>query len=178
MKTDKKPPAETDLRFLAIPRESSSRLIDLIRTARAEMAPRNFAERHLVDELAVSKWRALRTLGMEKAVYTHHDADYEQEPLMPESADDQSPPSLELDEYIFHVAMAHSPDHHAVVLAALSRLEVRFHRQFCSALRLLMAMRRLNLFNPSQSSITPDTPETNPGVRKDPAPCNPSPSPA
>ena len=79
---------------------------------------------------------------------------------------------------IFHLAMAHATDRHAVVLAALSRLEARFHRQFCSALRLLLAMRRLNLFNPADSPLTSMNPETDLNTRKATTPCNPSPSPA
>jgi len=39
----------------------------LLETARKDFQPRDFAERHLVDEMAFNKWRLLRVYGMEKA---------------------------------------------------------------------------------------------------------------
>jgi len=173
MQTETKPPREPDLRFIAIRVERESRLLEIIHTARADMAPRNFAERHLVDEMAIAKWRGLRTVLMEKAVYDHQDALFQ-----PEQGKDADGKWVEPNEDIFHLAMAHATDRHAVVLAALSLLEARFHRQFCSALRLLLAMRRLNPFNPADAPLTSVNPETDPNTRKAPTPCNPSLSPA
>ena len=117
--------------------ELSNRLGDLIQTARADYNPRDFAERHLVDDLAISKWRALRVTLMEKAVFEHESVTFQ-----PRALKDQDGILFEPHEDMYHFAMAHAPERHATVLAALGRLETRYARQFATSLRLLIALRR------------------------------------
>ena len=117
--------------------ELANRLGDLIETARADFNPRDFAERHLVDDLAISKWRALRVSLMEKAVFEHESVTFN-----PRALTDESGVLFEPHEDMYHLAMAHAPDRHATVLAALGRLEIRYARQFATSLRLLIALRR------------------------------------
>jgi hypothetical protein len=117
--------------------ELSHRLGDLIASARADFNPRDFAERHLVDDLAISKWRALRVSLMEKAVFEHESVTFN-----PRALKDQDGILFEPHEDMYHFAMAHAPERHATVLAALGRLEIRYARQFATSLRLLIALRR------------------------------------
>ena len=62
MRKPTKLPRETDVASIALRVEQRERLFDLMKTARAEMAPRNFAERHLVDEMATARWRGCAPL--------------------------------------------------------------------------------------------------------------------
>lgn len=135
---------DPNLQAHAIGNELRERLRSLIETARADLRPRDFAERHLVDELAICKWRQLRVLAMQTAIYRHEEAEHtarhgtasgnpSEQPTAPDPAGD-----------MYFYAMCHAPDRHGVVLAALARLESRYHRQFCNALRLLTALRRQN----------------------------------
>ena len=117
--------------------ELANRLGDLIQTARADFNPRDFAERHLVDDLPLSKWRALRVSLMEKAVFEHESVTFQ-----PRALKDQDGVLFEPHEDMYHFAMAHAPERHATVLAALGRLEIRYARQFATSLRLLIALRR------------------------------------
>ena len=117
--------------------ELSHRLGDLIASARADFNPRDFAERHLVDDLAISKWRALRVSLMEKAVFERESVTFN-----PRALKDESGVLFEPHEDMYHLAMAHAPARHATVLAALGRLEIRYARQFATSLRLLIALRR------------------------------------
>ena len=133
----KSPPIrfETELKLFTIATEKLEFLADLVAAAREDFNPRNFAERHLVDELAISKWRICRVALMEKAVFERQSAT--SEPGTPEMPHQD----------IYHLAMAHAPNAHAVVLAALHRLDARYFRQFCTALRLLIALRRATTTN-------------------------------
>lgn len=130
-------PFEADLCGLVIGPEAPWRLGDLIETARLHLQPRNFAENYLVDEMAVSKWRGMRVQIMEKAVYDRQNSTYK--PRGRTGADGKP---LEPLEDMYHLAMAHSPEGHQIVMAALGRLEARYYRHFCSAFRLLLASRR------------------------------------
>ncbi len=172
-------PHETDLGYVAIKAEREVYLLEVVQQARTEMAPRNFAERHLVDEMAIAKWRAMRTVLMERAIYDCH------------AASPHSTPCADPDHFnqqVFHVANAHAADPHAVILAALSRLDDRFHSKFCSALRHFLALRRQNPFGktcPVEPSPTPadlredeteteSETETNSQDSKEEPTCNPS----
>src|SRR4051812_9147506 len=64
-------PFDVDLSNLSVGPERRNWLGSLLATARKDFQPRNFAERHLVDEMAFNKWRLLRVYTMEKAVYDH-----------------------------------------------------------------------------------------------------------
>jgi len=152
---------KTDLRFLTIGPELSSRLGDLLETVYADLEPRNFVERHLVDELALAKWRGLRAALMERAVYEHENATF-----APKGRKDADGKPLEPYEDMYHLAMAHAPERHGVVLAALGRLAIRYQRQFASALRLLMALRRGTPPPVSESPVI-HTPVTNTPTKKE-----------
>jgi hypothetical protein len=132
-------PFDVDLQVLAIGAERVNWLASLIETARADLRPRDFAERHFVDELAINKWRLLRVYGMEKAVYEHQLAT-----ARPNSAHNAQGRPVEANHDLYRMAKANAREHDGVILAALSRLEARFHRQFCAALKMLMSLRRLN----------------------------------
>jgi hypothetical protein len=129
---DTAPPApfDIDLSILAVGAERVPWLAALIETARSDMRPRDFQERHFVDEMAINKWRLLRIYGMEKAVYEHQLAGFR-----PQS-------SAEPNEDMYHLARAYASENDGIILAALSRLETRFHRQFIAACKMLMALRR------------------------------------
>ena len=64
-------PFDINLSILAVGAELVPWLAALIETARSDLRPRDFQERHFVDEMAINKWRLLRIYGMEKAVYEH-----------------------------------------------------------------------------------------------------------
>jgi hypothetical protein len=151
---------KTDLRFLTVGPELSSRLGDLLETAYADLEPRNFPERHLVDELAMAKWRGLRAALMEKAVYEHEHATF-----APKGRKDSDGKPLEPHEDMYHLAMAHAPERHGVVLAALGRLAIRYQRQFANALRLLITLRRGT--PPPVPEPLPETPFTKDQTPKD-----------
>ena len=137
MQTPPTKPFEVAPSTFTIGAELANRLGDLIQSARADFNPRDFAERHLVDDLAISKWRALRVSLMEKAVFEHESVTFN-----PRALTDESGVLFEPHEDMYHLAMAHAPDRHATVLAALGRLETRYARQFATSLRLLIALRR------------------------------------
>ncbi len=130
-------PFQADLRDLVIGPEVKFRLGDLIETARLDFKPRDFAENYLVDEMAISKWRGIRTKIMEKAVYDHQAVSFR-----PRALKDSHGASLEPYEDMYHLAMAHSPDTSRIVLTALGRLETRYYRHFCGSFRLLLTARR------------------------------------
>lgn len=130
-------PFQTDLRNLVIGPEAPWRLGDLIETARLHLRPRNFAENHLVDEMALSKWRGMRVQIMEKAVYDRQRSSYK-----PRGRTGSDGKPAEPFEDMYHLAMAHAADGHHLVMAALGRLETRYYRHFCSAFRLLLFARR------------------------------------
>src|SRR4051812_47844077 len=116
-------PFDVDLSVLAVGPERVSWLASLIETVRTDLQPRDVAERHLADEMAINKWRLLRTWGMEKAVYEHHLATFNPRSIrLPDGR------LAEPDEDIYHIAQANAPDYDGPILAALSRLEARFHR--------------------------------------------------
>ena len=142
--------------------ELSHRLGDLIASARTDFNPRDFAERHLVDDLAISKWRALRVSLMEKAVFEHESVTFN-----PRALKDQDGVLFEPHEDMYHFAMAHAPERHATVLAALGRLEIRYARQFATSLRLLIALRR---------GSPPPVPKAEPTQPKSPEPTSPQPN--
>jgi hypothetical protein len=131
------PNFESELRVYTIGTERVAWLGDLVASARADYKPRNFGERHLVDDLAIAKWRGLRVALMEKAVFEHQGSSFR--PRIPKDKDGRI---LMPHEDIYHLAMAHAPEAHATVLAALNRLDSRYRQQFCTFLRLLIALRR------------------------------------
>ena len=119
----------------------------------------------------------MRTVLMERAVYDCH------------AASPHSTPCADPDhfnQHVFHVANAHAADPHAVILAALSRLDDRFHYTFCSALRHFLALRRQNPFgktypvepSPTPADLREDETETesqtNSQDSKEEPTCNPS----
>ena len=130
-------PFQADLRDLVIGPEVKHRLGDLIETARLNLRPRDFAENYLVDEMAISKWRGIRTKIMEKAVYDHQAVTFR-----PRCLKDAKGAALEPHEDMYHLAMAHAPETSRIVLTALGRLETRYYRHFCGAFRLLLSARR------------------------------------
>ena len=140
-----KHPGEPDLTEIVIPTEQARNLRSLIAAARADLKPRNFAERHLVDQMAICQWRQHRVMCMERSVYEHEYLDFD--PKFDKYPDGKLVEPM--DDFYF-LAQLHSPDRHAAVLAALSRLEARYHRQFCSSLRLLNSLRRNPDFNTSK----------------------------
>jgi hypothetical protein len=140
---------EPDLTFVAVPSERATRLRDLIAAARASLKPRNFGEQHLVDNMAVCKWRWRRVLLMEKSVYEREFTKFD--PKLPR--DEKGKLTEPLEDFYF-LSQLHLPDCQAVVLAALGRLETRYHREFCTSLRLLNTLRR----NPEFNSIEDTTP--------------------
>lgn len=85
---------------------------------------------------------------MEKAVSGHQSSNFR-----PRVRRDSEGNMLMPHEDIYHLAMAHAPKAHATVLATLKRLDTRYARQFCTALRLLIALRR---------GDPPPAPETQP----------------
>lgn len=147
MPASQKHPGELDLADIVIPTEHARNLRSLIAAARADLKPRNFAERHLVDEMALCKWRQRRILLMERAVYEHEYLTYD--PKFERYPDGKLVEPM--DDYYF-LSQVHTPERHAVVLTALSRLEMRYHRQFCSALRLLNSIRRNPDFHPESNT--------------------------
>ena len=62
----KRPTFSHELKLFIIGAERIALLGELVTEARADLRPRNFAERHLVDELAISKWRTYRVALMER----------------------------------------------------------------------------------------------------------------
>ena len=130
-------PFQADLRDLVIGPEIQYRLGDLIETARLSLKPRDFAEHYLVDEMAISKWRGIRTKIMEKAVYDHQAVTFRGRGLKNTEGE-----PLEPYEDMYHLACAHSPETSRIVLTALGRLETRYYRHFCGAFRLLLTARR------------------------------------
>ena len=131
------PNFESELRVYTIGTERVAWLGDLVASARSDYQPRNFGERHLVDDLAISKWRGLRVALMEKAVFEHQGSSFR--PRIPKDKDGRL---LMPHEDIYHLAMAHAPEAHATVLAALHRLDSSYRQQFCTFLRLLTTLRR------------------------------------
>ena len=131
------PKFESELRVYTIGTERVAWLGDLVASARADYKPRNFGERHLVDDLAIAKWRGLRVALMEKAVFEHQGSSFR--PRIPKDKDGRI---LMPHEDIYHLAMAHAPEAHATVLAALHRLDSSYRQQFCTFLRLLTTLRR------------------------------------
>ena len=140
-------PFDADISILTVGAERPTWLAALIETARDDLRPRDLVERHLVDEMAINKWRLLRIYGMEKAVYEHQLASFRST-----SARKANGELVEPNEDLYHLARAHAPDHDAVILAALSRLEARFHRQFYAALKMLIALRKVNPVSPKGES--------------------------
>ncbi|MCU1330681.1 MAG: hypothetical protein JWN34_6051 [Bryobacterales bacterium] len=156
-------PFDVDLSVLVVGAERVSWLSALIDTARAELRPRDFAERHYVDEMAINKWRLLRIYAMEKAVYEHHSATFRPRTIMKADGEPAQP-----NQDLYHLAKSNQRDQDAVVLAALSRLEARFHRQLAAAHRMFLHLRKTNPFAPyptqPEAGLQPETalqPETN-----------------
>ena len=155
MQSEQPPPMpfDVDLSILTIGAERVSWLSALLTTARNDFQPRDFAERHLVDEMAFNKWRILRIYAMEKAVYEQQRATFSPKGrLTPDGR------RAEPHEDQYHLAQALLPDNDGLILAALSRLEARFHRQFCSALKMLITLRRFNPTGKDNSPWTPSSP--------------------
>jgi hypothetical protein len=162
-------PFDIDLRVLAVGAERVPWLAALIETARNDLRPRDFPERHFVDEMAINKWRLLRIYGMERAVYEHQLASF-----IPQS--DPNQPNDDL----YHLAQAHAPECDAIILAALSRLETRFHRQFIAACKMFMARRRFNLTNPTEkdpNQCSPSNSSSDPSTTQSPNNSNPNSNP-
>lgn len=128
---------DRELRVFTIGTERLAWLGHLVDTARSDFKPRDFAERSLVDDLAICRWRGFRIALMEKAIFEHQASTFR--PRVPRAANGDK---LMPHEDIYHLALAHAPESHATVLAALNRLDTRYHRQFCTSLRLLIGLRR------------------------------------
>jgi len=161
-------PFDINLSILAVGAERVPWLAALIETARSDLRPRDFQERHFVDEMAINKWRLLRIYGMEKAVYEHQLAGFR-----PKS-------SAEPNEDMYHLARAYASDNDGIILAALSRLETRFHRQFIAACKMLMSLRRFTPINPvkkEEHECSPSKSSSDPSTTQSPNNSNPSSSP-
>jgi hypothetical protein len=131
-------PFDVGLSHLAIDGvENPAWLTSLIETARRDFRPRDLAERSLCDEIAMVIWRRLRVYNMERAIYERQHRTYRPYAAAP------GLPAPNLADY-YHFAQALSPACEGLVLKALSNLEARLHRQFCSALRMLITLRRAN----------------------------------
>ena len=177
MPTTPKNHFEVDVTTFTIGPELGLHLGHLMATARTDLKPRNFPERHLVDELAISKWRAIRVSLMEKAVFEHESVTFKPRALKDESGD-----LFEPHEDMYHLAMAHAPERHATVLAALGRLEIRYARQFATALRLLIALGRGTTPLVPATNAVASKPKLNgpnlkgPKLKGKETPCEPSPT--
>jgi len=157
---------EVDPNTFTVGAELANRLGELIASARADYNPRDFGERHLVDDLAISKWRALRVSLMEKAVFERESITFK-----PRALKDESGTPFEPHEDMYHLAMAHAPERHATVLAALGRLEIRYTRQFATSLRLLIALRRGTPPPVPKSKTADPKPRNTNQTRKEATPC-------
>ena len=149
-------PFDINLSILAVGAELVPWLAALIETARSDLRPRDFQERHFVDEMAINKWRLLRIYGMEKAVYEHQLAGFR-----PKS-------SAEPNEDMYHLARAYASDNDGIILAALSRLETRFHRQFIAACKMLMALRHFNPIEKEENQCSPSKSSSDPSTTQSP----------
>lgn len=180
------PDFDGELRVFTLGPERTAWLGDLIASARSDYKPRDFGERHLVDDLAIAKWRGLRVALMEKAVFEQQSTTFR-----PRNLKDKDGQLVTPHEDIYHLALAYgnSPtasDSHATVLAALNRLDTRYHRQFCTTLRLLIALRRgtpppVADSRDSVSNQTTGQPQKSnrsktTSARKETTPCEPSPT--
>ncbi len=167
------PRLEHEIKLFTIGVERVNLLGDLVASARADYKPRNFGERHLVDDLAICRWRSLRVALMEKAVFEHQSTTFR--PRVPRDSEGNM---LMPHEDIYHLAMAHAPEAHSTVLTALNRLDSRYHRQFCTVLRLLLALRRGDPPPvPDSQPVEPKVPvDPNQTDRKETTPCEPSPT--
>ncbi len=165
---------EGELRVFTIGTERVVWLGRLVATARSDFKPRDFAERYLVDDLAICRWRGSRIALMEKAIFEHQASTFR--PRIPKNANGDR---LMPHEDIYHLAMAHNPEAHATVLAALNRLDTRYHRQFCTSLRLLIGLRRGGQ-PPVEDTAIPSSPKQaskagqKQASRKENTPCEPS----
>ena len=139
MPSPERPLWEPDLAAFSMGNEIRACLRDLIAAARLDWTPSGFTEKHLVDELAINKWRQLRVLSMQNAIYRHEQAaGMANNPKV--QGQPSQPPEPGGDMYFY--AMCHTPERHGVVLTALARLETRYHRQFCQTLSALVALRQ------------------------------------
>ena len=100
--------------------EDPQELRKLIEATRVNLQPRNFAEQHLADEVALCVWR-LRRYGLMKCAIDR--AEYHR---LAADHDSSQPGRSE-----------NLRDKHRLVLLTLGRLEIRCRRRFRSALRLL-----------------------------------------
>ena len=165
---------DTELPAFTIGNERVTWLGALIKAARDDYRPRNFGERHLVDDLAVSRWRILRVALMEKAVYDAQGLTYS-----PRDPRDFKGRKLMPHEDICHLAMANLPEAHGTLLAALSRLDGRFRREFCAFLRLLTSLRNGSGFSREKGEATPAATQSLSTINtpnKENPPCEPSPN--
>src|SRR5438045_1412103 len=94
-------PFDVELSHLTIGPELTGWLESILNTARRDHQPRDFAERHLVDELAFAKWRLLRVYEMEKAVYDHQSDTFRPKPAAGAGIPEKQP----LDDF-YHLAQA------------------------------------------------------------------------
>jgi hypothetical protein len=155
-------PFYADLTNLFIKPENPAYFQSLLKTARRDFAPRDFGERHFVDEMAFLKWRMLRLYLMEKALFDNRILSFRTRAI---TASDGT--RAEPFEDFHHFALALSPDVDGPVINAIRRLETSLHRQFCSALRMLMAMRR---FNPFRNPELADRSQCKCGARRESRP--------
>ena len=122
-----------DLGHIAIDAENPDRFHDLLTDARNDYNPRNFGERHLTDELAITRWRQLRVHAMQSAIFEEH---------MTHDDPDAHPGVL---GDMLHLSLAWATEKYGIILAALTRLEARYQRQFNHSLRLLTALQSQKL---------------------------------
>ena len=109
MPSPERPLWEPDLAAFSMGNEIRACLRDLIAAARLDWTPSGFTEKHLVDELAINKWRQLRVLSMQNAIYRHEQAaGMANNPKV--QGQPSQPPEPGGDMYFY--AMCHAPERH------------------------------------------------------------------
>lgn len=130
-------------RTVVLPTESKKRFAKLLTRLRKEMSPRDEVERHLVDCMAVARWRQMRSWGFECSVMSHEIR--EQTAAAPDR-------NLESDTARAALTVRHS-EGHSRFLDRVNYWEARFDRQYDRALKRLHEHRK---FNSAQTN--PQTP--------------------
>ena len=117
-------------RTVVLPNESKDRFVRLLRSLQKEFLPATAVERHLVETMAVSRWRQLRTWGLENSAIGYQLRQRTAEPDM-SNEDDNTQTTLTLRDF---TAQSGYLDH-------IGRFENRFDRQYDRALRRLLSLR-------------------------------------
>lgn len=117
-------------RTVVLPNESQDRFVRLLRSLQKEFQPATVVERHLVDTMAVSRWRQLRTWGLEKSLIGYQLRKNGADPDMA-CEEDSTRTTLTLRDLTAD----------SRYLDQIGRFEIRFDRQYDRALRRLLSLR-------------------------------------